>query len=87
MLRLARLARLAEGWIAPPAVRERRELVRYRHRLVRQRSSCKTQVHGVMAKNGVLPTRVQMWGPGAQLSSTPWSCPMPTPCASSPCGT
>ena len=63
---MLRLGRLAEGWIAPPAVRERRELVRYRHRLVSQRSSCKSQVHGVMAKNGVLPARVQMWGPGGQ---------------------
>ncbi len=68
---MLRLGRLAEGWIAPPAVRERREVVRYRHRLVRQRASCKAQVHGVMAKNGVLPTRVHMWGPGgkAQLDA------------------
>ena len=82
---MLRLGRLAEGWIAPLAVRERRELVRYRHRLVRQRSSCEAQVHGVMAKNGVLPTRVQMRGPGAQLDAL--ELPMPTPCASSPCGT
>ena len=31
---LLRLGRLAEAWIAPPAVREARELVRYRARLV-----------------------------------------------------
>src|SRR5947209_17555581 len=48
---MLRLGRLAEGWMAPPAVRELRELVRYRHRLVSQRTSCKAQVHGVMAKN------------------------------------
>ena len=31
---LLRLGRLAEAWIAPPAVRELRELVRYRAKLV-----------------------------------------------------
>ena len=31
---MLRLGRLAEGWIAPPEVRELRELVRYRFRLV-----------------------------------------------------
>jgi transposase len=52
-------------------VRELRELVRYRFRLVLQRTSCKAQVHGVMAKNGILPARGEMWGPGgnAQLDA------------------
>jgi transposase len=68
---MLRLGRLAEGWIAPPEVRELRELVRYRFRLVLQRTSCKAQVHGVMAKNGILPARGEMWGPGgnAQLDA------------------
>ena len=68
---MLRLGRLSEAWIAPPQVRELRELVRYRFRLVRYRSSCKAQVHAVMAKNGVLPARVDMWGPGgtAQLDA------------------
>src|SRR4029079_15142813 len=30
---LLRIGRLAQAWIAPPAVRELRELVRYRHKL------------------------------------------------------
>ena len=60
---MLRLGRLSEGWIAPPATRELRELVRYRFRLVGHRSSCKAQVHGVMAKNGILPERGDMWGP------------------------
>ena len=46
------LGRLAEGWIAPPEVRELRELVRYRYSLIRHRTSAKAQIHGVMAKNG-----------------------------------
>ena len=53
---LYRLGRLAEAWIAPPHVRELRELVRYRARLVELRSGLKAQVHAVMAKEGVLPT-------------------------------
>ena len=66
---LLRLGRLAEAWIAPPEVRELREMVRYRHKLVRLRSGLKAQVHAVMGKHGVLPTRVDMFGPGgnAQL--------------------
>jgi transposase len=66
---LLRLGRLAEAWIAPPEVRELRELVRYRHKLVRLRSGLKAQVHAVMGKHGVLPARVDMFGPGgtAQL--------------------
>jgi transposase len=68
---MLRLGRLAEGWIAPPETRELRELVRYRFRLVHHRTSIKTQIHGVMAKNGILPARKEMWGPGgdAQLDS------------------
>jgi transposase len=52
---LCRLGRLAEAWIAPPEVRELRELVRYRHRLMQLRTGLKAQVHAVMAKEGVLP--------------------------------
>jgi len=68
---MLRLGRLAEGWIAPPETRELRELVRYRFRLVGQRSSAKAQVHGVMAKNGILPALGDMWGKGgaAQLDA------------------
>lgn len=66
---MLRLGRLPEGWIAPPETRKLRELVRYRYSLVRHRTSAKAQIHGVMAKNGVLPVVGQMWGPAgdAQL--------------------
>src|SRR5712691_13101098 len=60
---LLRLGRLAEAWIAPPAVREVRELVRYRAKLVRLRSGLKAQVHAVMGKHGVLPEASDMFGP------------------------
>jgi len=63
---LLRLGRLAEAWIAPPAIREARELVRYRAKLVRLRSGLKAQVHAVMAKEGVLPGVTDMFGPKGQ---------------------
>src|SRR5690242_14344739 len=63
---LLRLGRLAEAWIAPPAVRHARELVRYRARLVQLRSGLKAQVHAVMAKEGVLPGVTDMFGPRGQ---------------------
>ena len=42
-----------EAWIAPPPVRELRELVRYRAKLTALRTSAKAQIHAVMAKLGV----------------------------------
>jgi transposase len=63
---MLRLGRLPEAWIAPPATRELRELVRYRAKLVQLRSGLKAQVHAVMAKEGVLPTVVDMFGPAGQ---------------------
>ena len=55
LIDMLRLDRLPEAWIAPPATRELRELVRYRAKLVALRSGLKAQVHAVMAKEGVLP--------------------------------
>jgi transposase len=61
---MLRLNRLAEAWIAPPAIRELRELVRYRAKLVQLRSGLKAQVHAVMAKEGVLPKHADMFCEG-----------------------
>src|SRR6516165_12562030 len=63
---MLRLGRLSEGWIAPPEIRELRELVRYRHSLGRHRTSAKAQIHGIMAKNGILPVVGELWGPIGQ---------------------
>ena len=60
---MLRLGRLPKAWIAPPALRELRELVRYRAKLVKLRSGLKAQVHAVMAKEGVLPNVSDMFGP------------------------
>jgi len=50
---LLRMGRLPEAWIAPPAVRELRDLVRHRAKLVALRVSLKNQVHAVLAAAGV----------------------------------
>src|SRR5438552_153089 len=49
---LLRMGRLAEAWIAPPEIRELREITRYRQKLVQLRTSCKDQVHGRITKQG-----------------------------------
>ena len=59
---LLRLGRLPEAWIAPPQVRELRELTRYRIKLVRIRSSGKEQVHAVLAKLGIPVTCSDLFG-------------------------
>lgn len=59
---LLRLGRLPESWIAPPATRELRELVRHRAKLVALRSHCKAQVHAVLAKNGVQVPMSDLFG-------------------------
>ena len=76
---LLRLGRLPEAWIAPPQVRGLREVTRYRHKLVGQRTSCKDQVHAVLAKSGIPVTRSDIFGPGGGI----WldGLPLPQPYA------
>jgi transposase len=50
---LLRMGRLPQAWIAPPGVRELRELVRHRAKLVALRSGLKASVHAVLAKQGL----------------------------------
>ena len=57
---------LPESYIAPPAQRELRELVRFRAKLTALRTSAKAQIHAVMAKEGILPCLDDMFGPGGQ---------------------
>lgn len=58
--------RLAEAWIAPPELRELRELVRYRAKLVNLRSGLKAQVHAVLAKEGVAVPMTDLFGVAGQ---------------------
>jgi len=59
---LLRLGRLAESWVAPPDLRELRELVRYRAKLVALRSGLKSQIHAVLAKEGVQVPMTDLFG-------------------------
>src|SRR5512133_1913930 len=59
---LLRMHRLPKAWLAPPAVRELRELVRYRAKLVALRSGLKAQVHAVLAKQGVRVPMSDLFG-------------------------
>lgn len=60
---LLRMGSLPEGWIAPPPLRELRELVRYRHKLSQLRTGLKAQIHAVLGKQGVIPRLTELWGP------------------------
>ena len=63
---LLRMGRLPEAWVAPPAVRELREEVRYRHKLTRLQTGLKAQVHQVLGKEGVIPETKGIWWSGGQ---------------------
>jgi transposase len=64
---LLRMGRLPEAWIAPGEIRELRELTRYRIKLVRLRTSCKDQVHAILAKLGVPVTCADIFGVGGSI--------------------
>jgi hypothetical protein len=72
---LLRMHRLPEAYVAPPAVRELRELVRHRAKLVAMRSSLKAQVHAVLAKQGVHIAVSDLFGLGGQelLAKAAWT--------------
>jgi transposase len=57
-----RLHKLPEAWIAPPQLRELRELVRYRAKLVNIRTGLKAQVKAVLAKHCLRPPVNELWG-------------------------
>jgi transposase len=61
---MLRLNRLPEAWIAPPATREVRELVRHRAKLVHLRSGLRCQVHAVLAGQGVTVPVSDLFGVG-----------------------
>jgi hypothetical protein len=56
--------------VAPPPVRELREMVRYRRKLARLRSGLKTQIHQTLGKEGVIPQLDELWGSGGNAGST-----------------
>lgn len=60
------MGRLPEAWLAPPATRALRELVRHRAKLVALRSGLKAQVHAVLAKQGVQVAVSKLFGVGGR---------------------
>ena len=69
------MGRLAEAWIALAEIRELREITRYRGKLVHARTSCKDQVHGVLAKLGIEVTCSDIFG----AWGTAWLDELPLP--------
>jgi transposase len=63
---LLRTNLLAEAWIAPPAAREARRLVRARAGLVRMRSRVQSQLHALLADLGVIPELTTLFGPAGR---------------------
>jgi transposase len=59
---LLRMGRLPEANIAAEPVRALRELVRYRAKLSRWRSSAKSSIHAVLAKRGVVVPMSDLFG-------------------------
>ena len=72
---LLRMGRLPEAWIAPPATRELRELVRHRAKMVGLRSHCKAKVHAVLAKCGVQVLMSDLFGVGVPSCWMGWTYP------------
>jgi transposase len=72
---LLRLGRLPEAWIAPPATRQLRELVRHRAKLVGLRSGCKAEVHAVLARCGIQVLMSDLFSPAGDALLE--RCPMP----------
>jgi transposase len=66
LIDMLRLGRLAEAYIAPSGLRELRELVRHRAKLVAIRSGLKAQVHAILAKEGVTVPVANLFGVGGR---------------------
>ena len=63
---LLRMGRLPEAWIAPPATRELRELVRHRAKLVHMGTSLRCQVHAILAGQGITVSMSDLFGLAGQ---------------------
>ena len=74
---LLRTGFLAEAWIAPRGVRERRQLLRYRVHTVQWATRAKNSIHGVLNRHGIASPLRSPFGPrgrqfleGVELPST-----------------
>src|SRR5512140_2208479 len=72
LAQLLRADLLPEAWIAPPAVRQLRALLRHRAQLVRLRTLLRNRIHAVLADHGHDRPAGYWSGPGrAWLASLP----------------
>ena len=72
---LLRTGLLPEAYIAPPELRDLRELLRHRAVLTRMRTAVKNRVHALLARQGSCPS-TQTCSAKADSSSSPASsCP------------
>jgi transposase len=69
---LMRANMLPHAWISTPQVRQWRELVRYRAKLVGFRTSLKAQTHAVIAKHGLHVPVSDLFGPGGRQLLAHW---------------
>jgi len=63
LARLLHAGFIAEAWIAPPHVRELRQLLRFRTRTVRWATRAKNGVHGVLNREGIVSPLDSLFGP------------------------
>jgi transposase len=59
---LLRTGLLPEAYIAPPELRDLRDLLRHRAKLVHLRTSIKNRVHALLARQGILPEHCDLFG-------------------------
>ena len=59
---LLRTGLLPEAYIAPPELRDLRDLLRHRATLVHLRTSIKNRVHALLARQGILPEFSDLFG-------------------------
>jgi transposase len=63
---LLRSGLLPEAYIAPPELRDLRDLLRHRATLVHLRTSIKNRVHALLARQGILPEFSDLFGPAGR---------------------
>jgi transposase len=86
LAQLLRADLLPEAWIAPPATRELRALLRHRAALVQLSTSLKNRVHAVLADRGI-PEPSSLWtGPGRAWLAGLELPPMPRAIINDCCG-
>ncbi len=59
---LLRTGMLPEAYIAPPELRDLRDLLRHRATLVHLRTSIKNRVHALLARQGIPPEHTDLFG-------------------------